>query len=161
MSKRKKTTTSKHLPNAKMAARAQRNKQATVKSRKENVLRSAKLSAVPPRKLHDDPKGEAPIIEASAGALPDDISHKMKDCAPTRAAASAISNLPAYQAKLLEITQANVRLAFEFGLRLLAIRSSAEFSALITEFTSRRIEMLGQHWKELAAYPFWRIEPSR
>ncbi|MGY3233715.1 MULTISPECIES: Phasin protein [unclassified Bradyrhizobium] len=154
MSKRKKTTASKHVPNPKTAARAQRNKQASVKSPKENVLRSAKVSAEPPRRLHDDPKGEAPIIEASVDALPDDISQKMRDRAPTKAAASAISNLPGYQAKLLEISQANVRFAFEFGLRLLAIRSSTEFSALVTEFTSRRIEMSGQHWKELAAYPF-------
>ena len=69
--------------------------------------------------------------------------------------------MQAYQAKLFEIGKANVQFAFEFGLRLATIRSPIEFFAVIAEFTSRRIDMVGQHSKEIAAYPFWRIEASR
>ncbi|MCD9817676.1 phasin family protein [Bradyrhizobium japonicum] len=73
--------------------------------------------------------------------------------------ALAAANMQAYQAKLLEIAGANAQLAFEFGLRLASIRSPIEFFGVITEFTNRRFDMFGQHSKELAAYPFWRINP--
>ncbi|SFM97705.1 Phasin protein [Bradyrhizobium sp. Rc3b] len=75
--------------------------------------------------------------------------------------ALATANMQAYQAKLLEIAQANVQFAFDFGLRLATIRSPTEFFPVIMEFTTRRVDMFGQHSKELAAYPFWRIEPLR
>src|SRR3954451_3792978 len=69
MSKRKKATASKPARNPKMAA-AQRNKQAIVRSPKENHLRSiATVSTEPPLKLHDDLKHEAPIIAPLAHAL--------------------------------------------------------------------------------------------
>jgi hypothetical protein len=161
MSKRKKATASKPARNPKMAARAQRNKQAIVRSPKENHLRSvATVSIEPPLKLRDDLKHEAPIIETLVDALPADLSQRMEDSAPTKAVTLAMSNVPAYQATLLDMAQENARFALEFGLRLVAIRSPTEFSAVIAEFTSRRIDMFGQHWKELAAYPFWRIEPN-
>jgi len=41
-----------------------------------------------------------------------------------------------YQAKLLEMAQANVQFAFEFGPRLATIRSPFEFFALISEFAT-------------------------
>ncbi|SCB12022.1 Phasin protein [Bradyrhizobium shewense] len=75
--------------------------------------------------------------------------------------ALATANTQAYQEKLLEIAQANVQFAFDFSLRLATIRSPTEFFAVIMEFTSRRVDMFGQHSKELSAYPFWRIEPPR
>ncbi|WP_249143630.1 phasin family protein [Bradyrhizobium liaoningense] len=71
------------------------------------------------------------------------------------------ANMQAYQAKLLEIAQANVQFAFDLGLRLGTIRSPAEFFAVITEFTHRRVDMFWHHSKELAAYPFLRIKPPR
>ena len=162
MSKRKLATASKRARNPKMAARAQRNKHAIVRSPKENFLRSVAAVAVePPLKPHDDPKHEAPLVETRVDALPNDLSRRMKDSNPANGPALAIANMRAYQAKLLEITQANVQFAFEFGLRLATIRSPTELFAVIAEFTSRRIDMVGQHSKEIAAYPFWRIEASR
>jgi Phasin protein len=162
MSKRKPATAPKRARNPKMAARAQRNKQAVVRSPKENLLRSvAAVSIEPPLKLHDDPKHEVPIIEPRVDALPDDLSQRMRDSDPTKGFALATANMQAYQAKLLEIARANVQFAFEFGLRLATIRSPTEFFGVITEFTNRRIDMFGQHSKELAAYPFWRIKPPR
>lgn len=154
MSKRKPAAAPKRARNPKMAARAQRNKQAIVRSPKEDLPRSvAAVSIEPPLNLHDDPKHEVPIIEPRVDALPDDLSQRMTHGDPTNGFALATANMQAYQAKLLEIARANVQFAFEFGLRLATIRSSSEFFAVTSEFTSRRVDMFGQHSKELAAYP--------
>ena len=161
MSKRKPAPASKRARNPKMAARAQRNKQAIVKSSKENLLRSVAAASIEPTlKFQDDPKHEVPIIEPRVDALPDDLSQRMFSDA-MKGFALATANTQAYQAKLLEIAQANVQFAFDFGLRLATIRSPTEFFAVMMEFTTRRVDMFGQHSKELAAYPFWRIEPLR
>jgi len=160
MSKRKPATAPKRARNPKMATRAQRNEQNIVRSPKENLLRSvAAVSIEPPPELHD-PKHEVPIIEPRVDALPD-LSQRMTDSDPTKGFALATANMQAYQAKLLEIAGANAQFAFEFGLRLATIRSPTEFFGVITEFTSRRVDMFGQQSKELAAYPFWRIKPPR
>lgn len=159
MSKRKLGTGSKRAP--KKAARAQHNKQDVVRSPKDSSLSSvAAVSIEPPLELHDHPKQDAPVIETRVDTLPGDLSQKMMDSDATKGVALATVNLQAYQAKLLEIAQANGQLALEFGLRLAATRSPTEFFAVITEFTSRRIDMFGQHAKEMAAYPFWRIDSS-
>lgn len=63
---------------------------------------------------------------------------------------SATENLRAYQAKLLEMTQANVQLAFEFTQRLATIRSPFEILSVIAEFTRKRMAMIGKHSKEMA-----------
>jgi hypothetical protein len=127
---------------------------------RKSLLRSvAAVSIEPPLKLHDDPKHEVPIIEPRVDALPDDLSQRMTDSDPTKGFGLVTANMQAYQAKLLEIARANVQLAFEFSLRLATIRSPTEFFGVITEFTNRRVDMFGQHSKELAAYPFWRIKP--
>ncbi|WP_407116276.1 phasin family protein [Bradyrhizobium sp. LMG 9283] len=162
MSKRKPAPASKRAGNPKMAARTQRNKQAVVRSPNENFLRSvAAVSIEPPLKLDDDPKHEVPTIEPRVDTLPDDLSQRMIDSDPMKGFALAAANMQAYQAKLLEIAQANVQFAFDLGLRLATIRSPTEFFGVLTEFTSRQVDMFGQHSKELAAYPFWRIKPPR
>ena len=56
----------------------------------------------------------------------------------------------AYQAKLLEMAQANMPFAFEFSQRLATIRSPLEFLNVIAEFTSKRIAMFGEYSKEMA-----------
>ncbi|WP_247973558.1 phasin family protein [Bradyrhizobium sp. 195] len=161
MSKRKPAPASKRARKPKMAARAQLNKQATVRSPKENLLRSVAAASIePPLRFQDDSKHEVPMVEPRVDALPDDLSQRMIVSDPMKGFGLATANTQAYQAKLLEMAQANVQFAFDFGLRLATIRSPTEFFAVITEFTSRRVDMFGQHSKELAAYPFWRIEPS-
>jgi hypothetical protein len=162
MSKRKPAAAPKRARNPKLAARAQRNKQAIVRSPKEDLLRSAAaVSIEPPLNLHDDPKHEVPIIEPRVDALPDDLSRGMTDSEPTKGFALATANLQAYQAKLLEIAAANAKFALEFALRLASIRSPTEVFGVMTEFTSRRVAMFAQHSKELAALPFSRIKPPR
>jgi Phasin protein len=164
MSKRKPATTSKRARGPKVAARAQRNKQAVVRSPKDSPRRSVAAGPTEsPVNLHDDSKREAPLVESPAAALQDDFDEKIGNNNPTKGLdfSLATANVQAYQAKLLEIAQANIQFAFEFGPRLATIRSPFEFFALIAEFTSRRIDMLQKHSKEMAAYSFWRINTSR
>jgi hypothetical protein len=54
-----------------------------------------------------------------------------------------------YQAKLLEISNANISLAFEFTQRLARVRSPVEFIAASSEFTGKRIAMFLRHSKEM------------
>ena len=63
---------------------------------------------------------------------------------------SATANVRVYQAKLLEMAQANMQLSFEFAQRLATIRSPVEILSVIAEFTSKRIVMLGKYSKETA-----------
>ena len=63
---------------------------------------------------------------------------------------AATANVRAYQAKLLEMAQANMTFAFEFSQRLATIRSPIEFLTAIAEFTSKRVAMFSQYTKEMA-----------
>ncbi|MGY4626827.1 Phasin protein [Bradyrhizobium sp. USDA 4486] len=158
MSKRKLGIAAKRPRKAKMAARVQRSKQATIKSPKDDLLRSVAIGAIEsPLKLQDDSRHEAPIVEKCGGDLQDDLSQKMAESNPKQEFALATANMQA-PVKLLEIAQANTQFAFEFGLRLAAIRSPSDFFAVIAEFTSRRIDLYGKY---MTAYPFWCIEASR
>jgi len=60
----------------------------------------------------------------------------------------ATANVPAYQAKLLEMAQANIQFAFEFAQRLVTIRSPVEFPSVIAEFTNKRIALFRKYSKE-------------
>jgi hypothetical protein len=163
MSKRKPATTSKRARGPRIAARAQRNKQAVVRSPKDKSQRYVtERSTESPARLHDDSKREAPIVESRA-ALQDGFGEKIRDNNPKKGLdfSLATANVQAYQAKFLEMAQANMQFAFEFGPRLATIRTPFEFFALIAEYTSRRIDMLQKHSKEMAAYSFWRINTSR
>ena len=164
MSKRKPAIASKRTRSPKIAARAQRNKQAIVRSPKDNSLRSvAAGSAESPRNLHEDSKQKDPIVENRVAALPDGGGQMMSDTNPKKGFdfSLATASMPAYQAKLLEMAQANIRFAFEFSQRLATIRSPFELFAVIAEFTSRWIGMFGEYPKEIAAYPFRGIDSSR
>ena len=62
---------------------------------------------------------------------------------------SAAANVRAYQAKLSEMAQANMKLAFEFSQRLATIRSPVELLNVIAEFTTKRIALLGKYSIEM------------
>lgn len=175
---------SKHKPakrarSPKIAARAQRNKQAIVRSAKDSLLRSVAATPIEtPLELHDDSKQRAPILEKpivenrvaalkaaalEAAALPDGGSRMMRDNNPKKVfdfSLTAVS-MQTYQATLLEVAQANMKFAFEFSQRLATIRSPFDFFAVMAEFANRRIDMFGKHAKEMAAYPYWGIDASR
>ena len=151
MSKRKPATASKHAHSTKIAA--QRAKQAIIRSPKNSPLRSvAAGSTESPPKRHNDSKQEAPLVENPATSLQDDRKQTMRDNDSKKGFdfSSATENVRAYQAKLLEMAQANMQLAFEFAQRLATIRSPFEFPSVIAEFTSKRAAMFRQHSKEMA-----------
>ncbi|MBI5265427.1 MAG: Phasin protein [Bradyrhizobium sp.] len=153
MSKRKRAKASKRERGSKIAARAQRNKQAVVRSPKENFLRSvAAGSTESPPELHDDSRQEAPIVDNRATALQDDLGRMMRDHDSRKGfdVSLATSNVAAYQGKLLEIAQANIQFAFEFTQRLATVRSPFEILNILEEFTSKRIGMFWNVSKEMA-----------
>jgi hypothetical protein len=153
MSNRKPATGSKRARGPKLAARAQRTKQAIIRSPKDNPLRSvAEGSTESPREFHNDLRQEAPIVESPAAALQDNFSQMMTDNGSKKwfDFSLATANVQAYQAKLLEMAQANLRFAFEFAQRLATVRSPFELLSVTAEFTSRRIAMFQKYSKELA-----------
>jgi hypothetical protein len=144
MNKRKPAAASKHARSPKIAAKAQRANQAVVRSPIDSRLRSvAAGSTESPPKRHNDSKQEAPLVENPATALQDDCKQTMTDNDSKRGFdfSSATANVRAYQAKLLDMAQADMQFAFEFAQRLATIRSPVEFPRVIAEFTSRRIAM--------------------
>ena len=148
MSKRKSSTATKHARSPKIAAKAQRAPHAIVRSPKNSRLRSAGAGITEsPRKRADASLQEALLVEDPATALQpmtDSDSKNWTNFSVTTA------NVGAYQAKMLEMAQANVQFAFEVTQRLATIRSPIEFPSVIAEFTSKRIAMFRKHSKEMA-----------
>jgi Phasin protein len=107
----------------------------------------------PPPERHDDSKREAPLVskqdsplvESPPTAPQDDRDQTTSDNFP-----SATANVRTYQAKLLEMAQADMQLAFEFAERLAAIRSPVEFPRVIAEFTGKRITMFVDRSRQVA-----------
>ncbi len=161
MSKRKPATASKHGHSPKIAA--QRANQAIIRSPKDNRPRSvAAGSTESPPKRHNDSKQEAPLVENPATALQDDRKQTMRDNDSRKGSdfSSATENVRAYQAKLLEMAQANMQLAFEFAQRLGTIRSPVEILSVIAEFTNKRIAMFQKHSVEIAELSTVVVSPT-
>jgi len=99
----------------------------------------------------NDTQHEAFRVESPSLAV-EDTKQKMvdKDSKKGFDFSSAAANVQAYQAKLLEVAQANMQFAFEFAQRLATIRSPFEFLGVTAEFTSKRIAMFQKHSKEMA-----------
>jgi hypothetical protein len=152
MRNRKPAKASKRARSPKIAARAQRTKQAIVRSPKDNPLRSVAAGSTESPPEHNDSKQKAPLVQDRTTALQDDFSQMMRDNDSKRGFdfSSATANVRAYQAKLLEVAQANVQFAVEFAQRLTTIRSPVEFFSVIAEFTSKRIAMFRKHSTEMA-----------
>ena len=151
MSKRKLATAPKHAHSTKIAA--QRANQAIIRSPKGSPQRSiAAGSAESPPESHNDSKQVAPLVEKPATALRDECKQTMTDNHSKKGTnfSLANANVRAYQAKLLEIAQANLQFAFEFVQRLATIRSPVEFPSVIAEFTSRQMTMFRKHSTEMA-----------
>jgi hypothetical protein len=152
MSKRKPATASKHARSPKIAAKAHRANQAIVRSPKDSRLRSvAAGSTESPSKRHDDSKKEAPLVENPGTALQDVSKKTMGDNDSNKGFdfSLATASVRAYQAKLLEVAQANMQFAFEFTQRLATVRSPVEILRVIEEFTSKRIAMFRKYSKEM------------
>jgi hypothetical protein len=129
MTKRKAKTAAK--PSRRIAARAQRANRSVIRSPKPSRLRS--LAAKP---LHEiSPKGHIePKLETSLVRF--DFS-------------SATATARAYQAKLLEMAQANMQFALEFGPRLASVRSPVELLRVLEDVTKERITMFRKYSNEM------------
>ena len=152
MSKRKPATASKHARSPKIAAKAQRATQATVRSPKVG-LRSVAADSADSSPSHNDSKPVTSlVIENPVTALQEDFKKTMTVTSWSKGfdLFSATANVRAYQAMLLEMAQANMTFAFEFSRRLATIRSPLEFLNVIAEFASERIAMFGKYSKEMA-----------
>ena len=159
MSKRKPTTASKHARNPKIAAKAHRATQAIVRSPKVRLRSVAANSAKSSPKPRNNSKSVAPLAMPVAPHVIENPVTALQDFKKTMAVnslskgfdlSSVTANVRAYQAKLLEMAQANMTFAFEFSQRLATIRSPLEFLNVIAEFTSKRIAMFGKYSKEMA-----------
>jgi hypothetical protein len=166
MSKRKPAPASKHTHSPKKAAKAQRAAQEIVRSpRNSRPTSTGAGSTKTTPKRHIDSKQEALLVENSATALqeallveeptvalPNDSKQTMteNDSKTGSDFSSVMANARAYQAKLLEMAQANMQFDFEFAQRLAAIRSPVELLSVIVECTSKRSAMFRKHSEELA-----------
>jgi hypothetical protein len=153
MSKRKPATAAKHTRSPKIAAKAQRAAQAIVRSPRDSRVRSAGAgSTESPPKRPDNSQQEALLVEIPVTALQDDYEQTMTDSDSKKSTSFSLAtaNVGAYQAKLMEMAQANMQFAFEFAQRLAAIRSPVEFPNVIAELTSKRIAMFRKYSKEMA-----------
>ena len=158
MSKRKPATASKHARSPKIAAKAQRAAQAIVRSPKVRLRSVATGSAEWSPKRHNDSKPMAPLVRPAAPlaienpvtALQEDFTQTMTDNSLRKGFDLSSASVRPYQAKLLEMAQANMTFAFEFSQRLATIRSPVEFLTVIAEFTSKRIAMFSKYTKEMA-----------
>ena len=153
MSKPKPAKSSKRARSPAIATRAHGKKQTVVKSARDNLLRSVAARPIEsPLELHDDPKEEAPKVEKQespiAASAPVQVGRSQMRGFDF---ASATGNMVAYQAKLLEMTQANMRFALDFSQKLATIRSPFQFVDVIVVFTKRRADMLGKQSTEMAA----------
>jgi hypothetical protein len=153
MSKRKPSAATKRARSPKIAAKAQPATHAIVRSPKDNRLRSvAAGSRQSPSKSHNgESQQEAPLVENPVTAS-QDCKQPMKDNDLKKGIdfSSATANLRVYQTKLLEMAQADMKVAFEFAQRLATIRSPFEFLSVIAEFTTKRISMFRKYSKEMA-----------
>jgi hypothetical protein len=175
MSKRKPAKASKRARSPAVAARAHEQKRDIVKSAKDNLLRSA--SAVPidsTPQWHDEPQEEtrnvekqvALDVEKQAAAKAESQEAPKVESQETPIAANLVQHGPGqirgfgasatgkmvnYQMMLLEMTQANMRFAFDFGQNLLTVRSPFQLADLIVETTKRQADMVVKQSTELAA----------
>jgi phasin len=64
---------------------------------------------------------------------------------------TAVKGVQAYNNKLLEFSQTNTNVAFEFVQKLLGVKSPSEFMELSTERARKQFETLTEQTKELTA----------
>ena len=145
MTKRKATTASKP---ARKSAKAQRAKSAIIRGPKPSHVHSVAADSIKSSpKGHNDSKQEADIIEIAAMALQAPL--KQPESKKGFDFSSAAATAQAYQAKLLEMAQANMQFALEFAHRLAAVRSPVQLLHVIEELTTKRIAMFRKYSSEM------------
>jgi hypothetical protein len=156
MSKRKPATKSKHSRGPKITAQAHRVAQDVVRSPKDNRLPSvgaASTESHPERHNEEEALVADPMTAFHEAPLePATAIQDQPNNDPTKGSdfSSVTANVRAFQAKLLEVAQANMQFGFEFAQRLATIKSPVEFISVTAEFTSKRSAMFLKHSKEIA-----------
>jgi hypothetical protein len=154
MSKRKPATKSKHSRGPKIAAKAHRvAAQAVVRSPKDNRLPAvgaASIESHPERHNEEQALVGDPMTAFHEARLEPAIAIQDEPNNDPTKGSEATANVPAFQAKLLEVAQANMQFGFEFAERLATIKSPVEFLSVTAEFTSKRSAMFLKHSKEIA-----------
>jgi hypothetical protein len=64
---------------------------------------------------------------------------------------TAVKGTQDYQTKILEFTQTNTKSAFDFGQKLMGVKSPSEFIELWTEHTRKQFETLTEQANEVLA----------
>ena len=156
MSRRKLATKSKHSRGPKIAAKAQRVAQAVVRSPKDDrrlpSVGAASSESHPERHNEEEALVGDPMTAFHESRLEPATALQERNNDPTKGSdfSSATANVRAFQAKLLEVAQANMQFGFEFAERLATIKSPVEFLSVTAEFTSKRSAMFLKHSKEIA-----------
>ena len=153
MSRRKLATKSKHSRGPKIAAKAQRVAQAVVRSPKDNRLPAvgaASIESHPERHNEEQALVGDPMTAFHEARLEPAIAIQDEPNNDPTKGCEATANVPAFQAKLLEVAQANMQFGFEFAERLATFKSPVEFLSVTAEFTSKRSAMFLKHSKEIA-----------
>jgi len=91
---------------------------------------------------------QAAIVETAATVFQDSLKQK-PELKNGFEISSATTTVRAYQAKLLEMAQANMQLALEFAQMLVAVRSPVQFLHIIGELTTKRIAMFRKYSSEM------------
>ena len=102
-----------------------------------------------PEQLRDmAEKGATQTKEAfeKMSAATSQAANVMKNCYST-----AIKGAQDYNNKLIEFTQANTKVAFDFAQRMAGVKSPSEFIELSTELAQKQLTTLTEQTKELAA----------
>jgi hypothetical protein len=151
MSKRKPAKVSK--AHSKVTAKAQRARQAVVRSPKPNQVRMvAAGSNKSLSELHEDTRRDTPVLETPIAALPDVENPTMasqyeRERTTREDSARNVSevlaapvNVGTHQTKPPEITQA-MQLVFEFAHRLTQIKTPFEVPGVLSELTIKQFAM--------------------
>jgi hypothetical protein len=148
MTKRKATTASKPARGLKISAKTQRTKAAIIKGPKASHVHSVAAESIRSPKDHNDPRHEDDIIEIAVKALQAPLK-QTSELKKGLDFSSAAATAQAYQAKLLEMGQANMKFALEFAHRLAAVRSPIQLLHVIEELTTKRIAMFRKYSSEM------------
>ena len=154
---------SKRKPAKKVAAKAQRSRQAVVRSPRPSHVRlvaaGSNKTQLNAESAPDAPLLEQaallehaaeglPAVESPAIASQDETRHTMSENDFAKAFDVFAPNTPEYLAKLPEIAQANMQLAFEFAQRFAQIKSPFQIPSVLSELMFKQFAIFHK-----AAFP--------
>ena len=105
-----------------------------------------------PTKSDNSPKTEVPqAIRQNAGKGATQANESYEKASTATAEATAARNTLDCNAKVIEFACVNGNAAFDYGCKLLGVRSASEFLYVSTKHTRKQFEVLTEQAKELTA----------